>query len=261
MRRIPLLIIVLMTVATIFYSSCQQEENVGISPKVEYLTIEHDIVFNKLTKDEKIILQKAILRLNFIKTKDGSYTIMQKSAKEVGISENIFNFFKAALEATARRDILTRSNIASDDSIGETEGNKFGDRDCVIYTVAAILDKMNITGYTIDKIRTQLTIAGYYVPGQGTYVANIRDALTLFFNVYEIDQDEYNKVDPINNNYFVVQQKYFNGHYYYHALSAFGKGDGGLACTDEQAAALGDTGTTYILGYDEISSIYRLTKK
>ncbi len=72
MRRIPLLFIALMTVATIFYSSCQQEENVEISPKVEYLTIDHNIVFNKLTKDEKIILQKAILRLNFIKTEDGS---------------------------------------------------------------------------------------------------------------------------------------------------------------------------------------------
>lgn len=31
MRRIPLLFIALMTIATIFYSSCQQDENVEIS--------------------------------------------------------------------------------------------------------------------------------------------------------------------------------------------------------------------------------------
>ena len=58
--------------------SCQHEGCEKISSEIEFLTINHDITGTTLTTSEKSILQKALLRLDFVKGENGSYSIVQK---------------------------------------------------------------------------------------------------------------------------------------------------------------------------------------
>ena len=90
--------------------SCQHEGCEKISSEIEFLTINHDITGTTLTTSEKSILQKALLRLDFVKGENGSYSIVQKSGKEVRISEPIYNFFKNIFEAY---QIKNKINIPS----------------------------------------------------------------------------------------------------------------------------------------------------
>lgn len=238
--------------------SCQHEGCEKISSEIEFLTINHDITGTTLTTSEKSILQKALLRLDFVKGENGSYSIVQKSGKEVRISEPIYNFFKNIFEKSAKKNLITRMMI-DEDTIGKTEDGRTGDDDCVIYTIVAILHDMNEKQYDAQKVRKELEMAGYYIPGKGTRLGSLKEALRLFFNVYSVDPEDYADVNPSQDFYFVVKQtRMINGQYSYHAETVQLNGNGGFMCRDDQAVAMEDTTSFDFFVYEDVCSLFRL---
>lgn len=260
MRKPFLLIIVSFIMMTVIVS-CQQN-NQEKAP-LEYLTIGHKVNSENLTQSEKRILQKALLRLDFKKRANGSYSIVQKSAQEVYMSEEIFDFFKMVMAKTVRMENMTRG-VAYDDSLGTVEGDRYADRDCVIYTIVAILGSMGQHEYDFYRVQRQLQSAGYYVEGEGTYLGSIRDALALFFNVQYIYREDYSEVDPVHNSFFAIKQtRLDNGHNSYHSGTLSLNGNGGFMYRDDQQTAYneGDTTSYGFASYDDIYSLYKLTLK
>lgn len=240
----------LLLMVMISVGSCQQESK-DVQPTFsDYLSINHEINYSKLSKSEQQIIYEAFKRLTFVETGYGMMEIKQRSGAEVNISENIYNFFDKIVRGT---NLKTR---ALEDSCGDGGRGK----DCVIQSIYGILKDMGITDISTGDIEKKLDEHGYYWGDDlGTFRSSISGALKLFFTVTPIGESTYSDksytIQPNEGHYFVVQNT-SNG---FHAETVLWSYGGCFVCRDDQATARVDSGTvcnTFFTG--DVDQLYKL---
>lgn len=261
--RKTILFISTMILMGIIVGSCQQEEADTVKNSQSFLSIEHPIIFSQLSSYEKQIMAEAFLRLTIVKDNDGTVRFEQKTAEEVNVSDEIFDFFVKTLENTNKKYLelvscKTRTGVWDNDSTASDNEQEKG-VDCVVRSIFNILTQdFKLTNYTYNMVLAELTQKGYYIPGQGTIRACIGDALSCFFNTQLVDPTQYKYADPSTNHYFLVQKTDLgNNHYAYHSETPIIAGGGGFYCRNDQFCE--NTDTFNIVSYSEIESLYCLT--
>lgn len=246
--------------AMLVVESCQQDHHMPDQRFAsEYLAIDHEIDIEKLTNSEKTTLFKAFGRVATVLDEDGSISFIHMSGKELNMSESIYEYFKKSVENVLFEKVVTRCSENLDDSCGVYEGEK-RDNDCLLYTIEAILLDMKITSYTIDKIRNELTIAGYYSPKEGVRISNLNDALRLFFQIDVIEKPKNLILKwPNDEHFIVIRNTADEGVFHAGTLKAIQ--NGGVWYRDDQGIALGDTLDAGLFSVDDVISIIELSKK
>lgn len=248
--------------AMLVVESCQQEEQTTVDKRFvsEFLSINHEISIDNLTKAEKKTLYKAFLRVATILDEDGCISFIHMSGKELNMSENVYQFFKMSVENTIFNKSVTRSSFNIEDSLGG-DGGFQRDNDCVIYTIVAIMSDMHVTGYTIENIREKLSVNGYYTKENGTSYVSLNSALQLFFDLDEVTYDENFDLNWSEKDHYMIITKTEDPNTY-HAGTVLAATKGNVWYRDDQGNALNsDTLSTGVASKDEVVRIFKLVKK
>ncbi|GEM_PF-6035385 len=210
--------------ATIYFSSCQQENDIATNPKEEFLTLNSFLNINDLNKQEKQTFYKAFSRLNIVESKDGYLKLIQKSGKEVNISENIYIFVSNIINKQnemikSKRSYVTRFGVWDNDTSTIEDKDYHTDNDCMIFVIETLLHEFGKDDITAEDIRNDLSKLGYYSKDKGTYGSCIESALGYYFNVTPTSDIDNFKYGPDDKDKYCVIGRYSIGNntYDYHA--------------------------------------------
>ncbi|MDR2424888.1 MAG: hypothetical protein LBD59_09230 [Prevotellaceae bacterium] len=108
-KKMSLLVLIVMVMCVIFsgifMQSCSRYDYVDdiFEKDLSFLSINRsDFDYNNLSANEMNIVQSAFKRLNII-FENGHYRIKQQSGKQINISEDLFAFFKKALDSPYKK--------------------------------------------------------------------------------------------------------------------------------------------------------------
>lgn len=133
LKKSRVLVILIILFATYNFVGCQQESDIKNS--LPFLTIDTDIEFSKLSKNEQAILMEAYGRLN-ISNEDGLFNLKQISGEQVNISENIFLYFKSIIDETNQSIISSEINLSRPRTRTATEIDTNMPTDCVAHAIS-----------------------------------------------------------------------------------------------------------------------------
>lgn len=133
-KKVSVVSVFLMTIF-VFFTGCQKEfENT--ENRLTFLSIESDIDFPNLSKDELKTISLALNRIDIVK-KNGFYKIEQKSGSEINISEKLFNYFNTVIDNSNQLIKSKKINLSIPRLKSDGEGDPITGTDCVAYSVSA----------------------------------------------------------------------------------------------------------------------------
>lgn len=151
--------VLLLTMMPLLFTCCTNDiEFDNIKPNLPYVSLPDNADLNALSLEDIKLAFSVSDRFNIIENEDGLFELKTKSAKDVNVSENIYQFYVKLVENSNEYllsyNFQNRSKLISRSSSGQYLGNK----DCASWSVAAVHPKVNyndVSKYFISEYGTE----------------------------------------------------------------------------------------------------------
>lgn len=217
------LIEIIITLSSISCSQTIDIEDLGTD--YLFVSLPESTDFKNLSEDEFIILSCIKDRFKITENENGLFELKAKSASEIAVSENIYNYFIEQIENTNNALIRIAGEKRNSIISRHEGGESIGQLDCVAYAVygAGLVKSVEDAK---EKIGLQLANSG--IPSD-----DILRVLCLFGNFEEISVRSI-KVEQFTTPVILVFKPDYSD-YYYHAVNAYEfSADGWVTCRDYQ---------------------------
>jgi hypothetical protein len=139
----------IIIVASCFVTGCQKGEDiVTVDSSNEYLSLPDGFDFLNLSDEEYQIAQKALGRM-FLCSKNGKFETKFTSGNQINISEELFNFFSAAItnsNSNKSKEIRISYPRLKTGTIEST----YNSNDCVAHTIHAVCSLFGVSKLLSD---------------------------------------------------------------------------------------------------------------
>lgn len=223
----------------LFFTGCQNEEDVVNNEELPFLSFNESIDYSCLSLDDQRIIDLAFRRLEF-SIENGLFKLKQKSGSEIRVSEDLFHFFEMVVKNSndcIEFDEIDLS-IAKTRSNSESEGSS-GQSDCVALTILNVIQQFGgTTSYTEVSGKVDAMCGG-----DGVRVDEVNSVLNVFFYATEVPIPT-NTPWPVKTSIAILREG--------HAVTLLSVTDNYAICWDEQQSR------HRMVMVTEIYSVYRV---
>lgn len=240
MKQIRLLLILLTSISV---ASCSSNLNTEeLQEYSTYISLAENVDFNNLTNHELEKLFSASNRIHLAEDPNGLLYIKAKSAREINVSENIYQYFLSVVDNTNAirlSDVSkTRNSLLSR---AEHEGYT-NIKDCMAWAIS------KAKGLSYDYVSERLYNEFH---GAVPYYASYQ-AFLMFGNINDAPVSSFTTAETFSNgNGFIVV--YRSGRNYHAVNGWYQNIDGAIYCRDYQGG--GDPKVVVVL-FEDIEGIY-----
>jgi hypothetical protein len=204
---------------------CQEEDVNNITPTdLPFLSFNTNFKTDELSKEDMNVLTLAFQRINLIK-KDGLYYMVQTSANQINVSEELFTYLKDMLKRSNNRILEYGNNSSSIPRLKDGgENGGYTSNDCVAQTVVNITQAMGIS-LSLSSVNSWIE---QKYGTNGVPSGNILEVLNHYFTYSSVTISN-NYTPPSGQQVFVV----FNfGNGTGHASRYYSCSNGYVLCND-----------------------------